>query len=112
MTPELNNYKEIIDKLERFVKKEYVRIASVGIETSILAVVLIFTFFVFLEVLFHFSSGVRTIIFLLIILIFLSLFIVRFIIPYLKYFNFFRKSDYLKQQPRLAISIRILRMIC
>jgi hypothetical protein len=96
MTPELNNYKEIIDKLERFVKKEYVRIASVGIETSILAVVLIFTFFVFLEVLFHFSSGVRTIIFLLIILIFLSLFIVRFIIPYLKYFNFFRKTDYFK----------------
>ena len=95
-------YKEIIDRLERFVKKEYAFIASVGIETSVLAGVLIFTVFVFMEMIAHFSSGVRTVLFLLFILVFLALLIMRFIIPYLKYFKIFRRTDYFKTAARVG----------
>ena len=102
MGSEINYYKEIIDKLERFVKKEYAFIAFVGIEISILTGVLIFTLFVFLEMVAHFSSGVRTILFLLFILVSVALLIARFIIPYSKYLKIFRRTDYFKTAAKVG----------
>ena len=102
MGSESGYYKEIIDKLERFVKKEHAFIASVGIQVSIIIGILIFTLFVSVEMLAHFSSAVRTILFILFILIFLSLLIIRFIIPYSKYFKLFRRTDYFKTAAKVG----------
>jgi hypothetical protein len=102
MSSESTYYKEIIDKLERFVKKEYAIISSLGIEIAILAGILVFSFFVTLEMAAHFSSTVRTVLFLIFILLFLYLLIIRFIIPYSKYFKLFRKIDYFITAARIG----------
>jgi hypothetical protein len=102
MGSESGYYKEIIDKLERFVKKEYAFIASVGIETSVFVGVLLFTFLVFLEMAVHFSSTVRTVLFFLLIVVSFVLLVSRFIIPYAKYFKFFRKADYFKTASKVG----------
>jgi hypothetical protein len=102
MGSESTYYKEIIDRLERFLKKEYALIASIGLETSLLYGVLIFTLFVFLEMFAHFSSVVRTVLFTVFILVSLSLLIIRFLIPYLKYIKLFRKTDYFKTAAKVG----------
>ena len=102
MSSESTYYKKIIDKLERFVKKEYAIISSLGIEIALLAGTLVFSFFVTLEMAAHFSSTVRTVLFLIFILLFLYLLIIRFIIPFTKYFKLFRKIDYFITAARIG----------
>jgi len=87
-------YQEIIYKLERKNKREYALLASAGaVITLLLSIGAFFTFSVF-ESLFNYASSVRTILFFLFILITLSSFGFLFILPLLKYFKFFRKTDY------------------
>jgi hypothetical protein len=94
MSREQGPYKEIIYKLERKNKREYALLASAGgILTIVLALTAFFTFSL-LESVFHFSSQVRTILFFIFILITLSSAAFLFVLPLLKYFSFFRKSDY------------------
>ena len=61
MGTESNYYKEIIGKLESLTKREYTFFASLGIQSAVMAGVSVFTFFALLEMLFHFSYAVRTI---------------------------------------------------
>ncbi|MCL5030362.1 MAG: hypothetical protein M1480_15230 [Bacteroidetes bacterium] len=95
-------YKEIIDKLERLVKKEYALIASLGIQRSLLMGVLVFTFLTLLEMFAHFSSGIRTAIFFSFIILFAGFIFNFFIIPALKYFKIFRRTDYYKTASKVG----------
>lgn len=96
MGTDSNYYKEIISKLENLTKKEYTFFASLGIQSAIMGGVLVFTFFAFLEMLFHFSSTARTILFLIFLVITIGGLGYMFLLPMLKYFNIFRKTDYFK----------------
>jgi Domain of unknown function (DUF4175) len=87
-------YKEILDKLERLNKREYILAAFWGIQLALLIGSAVFTFFVLLEAAAHFSAAVRTVMFFLFVLIFIALFIYLFIIPVLKYLKLFRNSNY------------------
>jgi len=102
MNNESKFYKEIIQKLERLVKKEYLSILLEGIQITFLIGIAFFTFFSFTELAGHFTSYVRTILFLILLLSFSGALIYFFIIPLLKYFNFFRKSDYFKTAEKVG----------
>jgi hypothetical protein len=99
-----NYYKEIINKLEKLTRREYALFASLGIQTSILIGAVTFTLFVFLEMLGHFTSNIRTVLFFVFLVIFFGSFLYLFIIPLLKYFNIFRKTDYQKTAGRVGRS--------
>jgi len=102
MSSESGYYKEIINKLERFVKKEYALFVSLGIQASLLIAVLVFTSFAFLEMLEHFSAEIRTILIYIFGSLFLLFFLSLVIIPLLKYFNIFRKTNYYKTADRVG----------
>ncbi len=103
MGSESEYYKEIVNKLERLVKKEYALFASLGIQKSLLIGISIFTMFVFLEMFAHFSAGVRTVMILLVLIFLFGFIISLFIVPLLKYFGVFRKTDYLKTAAKVGI---------
>jgi Domain of unknown function (DUF4175) len=89
-----NYYKEIIRKLEKLTRKEYVLLASLGIQNSLLIGVITFTLFAFVEMAGYFSSDIRTVLFFIFIVTFLGSFLYLFILPLVKYFNIFRRTDY------------------
>lgn len=94
MGTESKYYLEIINKLEKFVKKEYFLFAAIGIQGAVLTGILIYTSFTFSEAFFHFDSIIRTILFLIFLFFTTGVFVFLFIIPVLKYFSVFRKTDY------------------
>jgi hypothetical protein len=102
MGTDSNYYKEIISKLENLTKKEYSFFASLGIQTAVMAGVSVFTLFALLEMLFHFSSVVRTILILIFLIVTIGALGYLFIFPLLKYFNLFRKTDYYKVADRVG----------
>ncbi len=89
-------YKEIIEKLERLLKREYAFFASIGIQKALIIGISVFTLFSFLEMIAHFSSIVRTILFVIFLASTIGSAAVFFILPLLKYFKIFRKTDYFK----------------
>ncbi len=94
MGSESSYYKEIINKLERLVKREYAFSASLGIQFFLLTAVLAFFTFVFVEMVSHFSAEVRTILITVLSVLLVSLFAFLFLLPVLKYFKLFRRTDY------------------
>ena len=94
MGTDSNYYKEIISKLENLTKKEYTFLASLGIQVAVLIGISAFTFFSFIEMLFYFSSTVRTVLMLLFLVITIGSVGYLFLLPLLEYFNIFRKTDY------------------
>ena len=99
---ESSYYKEIINKLEKLTKREYILIASLGIQTSILLSIIVFTVFVFFEMAGHFSSNVRTILFFIFLVISIGSFLYLFALPLFKYFNIFRKTNYHKTADKIG----------
>ncbi len=95
-------YEEIIEKLEKLYKKEYAFIASMGIQASLLITIAALTSLSLFESIFHFSSLVRTTIIFLFCLFFLAGLILFVLLPVLKYFNLFRKSDYYSAAARVG----------
>ncbi len=96
MNPQSDYFKETIFKLEQLVKREYLFSAFFGVQISFLTGVILFTIFSLVEMLWHFSSVVRTVLFFLLVVIFGAVFIYLFLLPLLKYFKLFRKADYFK----------------
>ncbi len=96
MNPQSDYFKETIFKLEQLVKREYLFSAFLGVQISFLTGVTLFTIFSLVEMLWHFSSVVRTVLFFLLVVIFGAVFIYLFLLPLLKYFRLFRKADYFK----------------
>ncbi len=95
-------YKEIIDKLEKLVKREYAVAASIGIQKSLAFAVLLFSIFVLAEMLGHFSSGVRTALYFLFLLLSVSSFALLFLTPILKYFKILRKTNYFEAAKKVG----------
>ena len=102
MMKEKKIYEEIIDKLEKLYKKEYAFFAAIGIQTSLLITITAITSLTVLESIFHFSSVLRTVFFLLFAILFISGLILFVVIPALKYFNNFRLSNYYSAASRVG----------
>ena len=94
MGTESKYYREIINKLEAVIRKESVQFLLLGIQVFVLAVAANFTLYSFLELIANFNSIVRTVLFVLLILIASGLFVYYIIYPILKYFGILRKETY------------------
>jgi len=87
-------YQEVLSKLERFVRKEYVHIILSGIQLMFIAVVANFTFFTFIELIANLDSAFRTFLFFLFLLLTISAFSYLVLLPLFRYFRLFRKETY------------------
>ncbi len=96
METESNYYKEIINKLERLTKREYSLFAAIGIQAAVIITILTYLTFTLVETFGHFSSTIRTVLFFVFIILTAASFLFLFVVPLLKYFNIFRKTDYHK----------------
>ena len=95
-------YKEIISKLEKLTKREYILFASLGIQNSFIIGLTAFFLFSLLEMTGHFSSAVRTIFFFIFLVLFLGSFLYLFVLPLFNCFNIFRRTDYHKVAGRVG----------
>ncbi len=96
MFKESKYYQEIIEKLEKLTKREYKNYALLGFQIALMFTLLVFLTFSFIELFIHSSGFIRTIFFSVFILLAIVTFVVLFVIPFLKSFNLFRKTDYQK----------------
>ena len=92
---ETSFYKEIIIKLELLIKKEYLSLFLVGFLLTLIIVTSTFTLLSLFEFITYSKSIIRTILFFVLILVTISSFSYLIILPLLKYFNVFKKRDYL-----------------
>jgi hypothetical protein len=95
-------FKEVINKLERLTKREYALFASIGLQSFLIISAAVFFSFTLLEYIGNFSSDFRTILFFVFLLFFFSTFIFLFVVPLLKHFNLFRKTDYFAAAGKVA----------
>jgi hypothetical protein len=94
MGSESKYYFELLKKLEGFIRKDYLQFLLFGIQAFIAAVLINFTFYSFLELIANFNSVIRTILFILFILLALGLLYFLLIKPLLKYIGSIRKETY------------------
>ncbi len=87
-------YLELLKKLEGFIKKEYLQLILFGVQAFFTVIILLFTFYAFLELMANFSSAVRTILFVIYILFAIGLLYFLLINPLLKYIGSIRKESY------------------
>ena len=87
-------YQEIIGKLELLIRKEYSAHFFIGLLTTLIIVIAVFTLFSLIELAANFKSIVRTILYFVLILTALGSVSYLVLVPLLKYFNVFRKRDY------------------
>ncbi|NWF89557.1 MAG: DUF4175 family protein [Ignavibacteriaceae bacterium] len=87
-------YKEILNKLERFRRKEFKVLAAYGLQIALMLALSSFFIFSLIEVFANSSSVVRTIFFVLFAFVSLASLVILFVIPLLKYFNVIGKTDY------------------
>jgi hypothetical protein len=87
-------FSEVLKKLEAFIRKEYLQFLLFGIQAFIIAVLVNFTFYVFLELVANFNSTIRTILFALFVLVLVGLFIFLQIKPLRKYFGSINNETY------------------
>ncbi|NNJ53398.1 MAG: hypothetical protein HKP17_09520 [Ignavibacteriaceae bacterium] len=94
MGTESKYYKEILSKLEGFIRKEHFQFLLLGIQVFLLVVIANFTFYSLLELIANFNSIVRTVLFILLILLAAALFLYLIVIPILRYFGILRNGTY------------------
>jgi hypothetical protein len=87
-------YNEIIKKLERFYQKEFKVVAARGIQIAILLAIFSFFVFTLIELFANSNTTVRTIIFVLFIMVVIVSVSILFVIPLLKYFKLLSKPNY------------------
>ncbi len=87
-------YKEIINKLELLIKKEYLALFLLGLLLTLIIIVSAFTLFSLIELAAYSKSLVRTILLFTFIFIAVSSISYWIILPLLKYFDVFKKWDY------------------
>lgn len=102
MSKDSNYYKEIIGRLNNLTKREYLFYASIGIQIFLIIIFSLFTSFVIVESLGHFSSPVRTVLFFLFILISVSTLFFFFVRPLAKYFNIIPSKDPFKAAKKVG----------
>ena len=94
MGSESKYFVEVLKKLEDFIRKEYLQFILFGLQAFVIAVLANFTFYSFLELIGNFNSTLRTILFVLFVLVFIGLFIFLLIRPILKYFGAVKQETY------------------
>jgi hypothetical protein len=87
-------YKEIINKLEILIKKEYFELLLRGILAALIIGITTFVLFSLYEWLAYSNSVIRNILFFVFLFIVIGSAAYFVIIPLLKYFNFFKNRDY------------------
>jgi len=109
MSNESSYYKEIIKKLEKLTKREYALLASLGIQVFILIGVAVFTTFVMLELIGHFSSEIRTVFFFIFLIVFIGSFTFLFLLPLLKHFNLFGRTNYSQAAIKVGMNFPVIK---
>ncbi|HSW56386.1 MAG TPA: DUF4175 family protein [Ignavibacteriaceae bacterium] len=94
MGTESKYYLELLKKLEGFIRKDYLQFLLFGIQAFVAAVLLNFTFYSFLELIANFNSTIRTVLFILFIVLALGLLFFFLVKPILKYIGSIRKEVY------------------
>jgi len=94
MSSESKYYREVLKKLEGFIRKESLQLIVFGIQIFISVILISFTFFVFLELIGNFTSTARTAFFILLVLIFAGLLYYFLLRPIIKYFKGIDKKEY------------------
>jgi len=94
MGNESKYYLELLKKLEGFIRKDYLQLLLFGVQAFVAAILLNFTFYAFLELIANFSSTLRTVLFILFILLALGLLFFYLVKPILKYVGTIRKEAY------------------
>ncbi len=87
-------YKEILNKLELFRRKEFKVLAAYGLQIALLLILSIFFVFSLIEAFANTNSPVRTVLFIIFALIALTSLVILFIIPLLKLFKIIGSTDY------------------
>ena len=94
MGSESKYYLELLKKLEGFIRKDYLQFLLFGVQAFIAAVLINFTFYSFLELIANFNSVIRTVLFILFILLALGLLFFFLVKPLLKYIGSIHKETY------------------
>lgn len=102
MENEKKYYNELLEKLEGFIRKDYLQFLLFGIQAFIAAVLINFTFYSLLELISNFSATVRTVLFILFVIVFLSLMYWFLIKPVIKYIGKIRKETYFDAAVRVG----------
>ena len=87
-------YKEIINKLEALIKKEYFQYLLRGTLITLTLIISVLSIFSLIESLFYFNSVVRTILVFVLLLISIGSIGYLILLPLLRYFNVFKDRDY------------------
>ena len=87
-------YKEIINKLELLVKKEYFALLLFGLFAALIISIGTFTVFNLVELISYFNSTIRTVLFFVFLLISIGAISYLIIFPLLKYFNVIGGRNY------------------
>ncbi len=87
-------YKEIINKLELLIKKEYFVLILTGLAITLIVLIAGLTFFSLIEFIGNFNSIVRTVLFFVLLVATLGTISYLIVLPLSKYFNVFKKWDY------------------
>jgi Domain of unknown function (DUF4175) len=102
MGTESKYYKELISKIERFVRKEYLHLIITGILQTFMIAVSCLLFFTILEYFGNFSSAVRTVFFFVSLLVLFASINYFILIPTFRYFNLFRKETHFDAAKRVG----------
>ncbi len=102
MGTESKYYKELIFKIERFVKKEYLHLIVTGILQTVIIAVSCFLLFTIVEYFGNFSSVLRTVFFFISLLILFASINYFILIPTLRYFNLLRQETYFDAAKRVG----------
>ena len=87
-------YQELLKKLEAFIRKDYLQLLLFGVQAFISVLLINFTFYSFLEWIADFNSVVRTVLFVLFILVAIGLLFFFLMKPVLKYLGRIRNESY------------------
>lgn len=87
-------YKEITNKFDKLTKREYASFSLSGIQLAVIVSIITFVTFTILEALGHFSSAIRTVMFVCFLLVSAGAFAYYFIYPFGKYLNLLKREDY------------------
>lgn len=88
-------YKEIIGKLEKLIKKEYLAFFLSGLLISLIIILITFTIFSLYELASYSGILIRSILFFILIFFSIGTLIYFVLLPLLKYLNVFKNRDYL-----------------
>lgn len=102
MKSESKYYQEILNRLEITDRKEYLRLFLQGLINTGLISVSVFVLLSLVEMIFNFSSLIRTVLFFCFLMVIFSAFLYWVLIPASKYFRLFTKRNYFETAAKVG----------